>query len=344
MNVSSQPLFASASQPSKLPIPRLPSIPTSSWSSSSTSTNPIIPNAQQNDNATQQQTTNKPQNKRGRKPLSSMPTTKKHIQNLNNQRAFRQRRETYIHTLENKASKFEGLLKVARNELESLKERVALLEEQVDIEERINICNNVGDLQMSSTAVNDENIRTHNIVHDDDTNSFNDNNINNDNSNTGCCGDQQSQNSRCFTPFATTNTPPPFSFNDQHRLINQPPQISCSVPMLPPLESIGSIRDPIFCETKDGNLCFCEPINDQNITTTTTTTTTTGTDKCSNDKSVTDKRMWILPTIPSSLYSNYSPNLELPHQQNYFSPVSSVVTTTNSFYPLNLKWILSDSG
>ncbi|CAG8710671.1 19431_t:CDS:2 [Rhizophagus irregularis] len=259
MNVSSQPLFASASQPSKLPIPRLPSIPTSSWSSSSTSTNPIIPNAQQNDNATQQQTTNKPQNKRGRKPLSSMPTTKKHIQNLNNQRAFRQRRETYI--------------------------------QQVDIEERINICNNVGDLRMSSTAVNDENIRTHNI---------------------------QSQNSRCFTPFATTNTPPPFSFNDQHRLINQPPQISCSVPMLPPLESIGSIRDPIFCETKE--------------------------DKCSNDKSVTDKRMWILPTIPSSLYSNYSPNLELPHQQNYFSPVSSVVTTTNSFYPLNLKWILSDSG
>lgn len=40
MNVSSQPLFASASQPSKLPIPRLPSIPTSSWTSSSTSTNP----------------------------------------------------------------------------------------------------------------------------------------------------------------------------------------------------------------------------------------------------------------------------------------------------------------
>jgi hypothetical protein len=230
--------------------------------------------------------------------------------------------------LETKATKFEELLKVARNELESLKERVASLEEQVDIEERINICNGVGDLQMTSTTVTDDN-----------------NNINDDNSNTSCCGDQQSRTNRCFTPFATTNTPPPFSFNDQHRLINQPPQISCGVPILPPLENIDAIRDPIFCETKDGDLCFCEPVNEQNITTTTSPSTTEGTDKCSTvDKSVTDKRMWILPTtIPSSLYSNYSPNLDLP-QQNYFSPtVSSVVTTTNSFYPLNLKWILSDS-
>ncbi|GBB93814.1 hypothetical protein RclHR1_22350002 [Rhizophagus clarus] len=339
MNVSSQPLFASASQPPKLPIPRLPSLSTPSWTSSSTSTNPIIPNAQQTDNATQQQTTNKPQNKRGRKPLSSMPTTKKHIQNLNNQRAFRQRRETYIRSLETKATKFEELLKVARNELENLKERVALLEEQVDIEERINICNGVSDLQMVP-AVTDENIRTHNIVHNDNGNSFNDNsnNVNNvnDNLNTSCC-DQQS---RCLPPFAT-NT---LTFNDQHRLINQPPQISCGVPMLPPLENVDAIRDPIFCETREGDLCFCEPINEQNITTTNTNTTVID-KRSSGDKSV-DKQMWILPTtIPSSLYSNYSPNLELSHQQDYFSPaVSSVVTKTSSFYPLNLKWILSDSG
>src|SRR5207244_2746530 len=102
------------------------------------------------------------------------------------------------------------------------------------------------------------------------------------------------------------------------------PQISCSVPMLPPnVDDV--IRDP-----------FCEPgedlVNEQN---TTTATTTTGTDKCLTG----------LPTtIPSSLYSNYDSHLELPHHQSYFSPaVSSVVTTTtNSFYPLNLKWILSE--
>lgn len=233
--------------------------------------------------------------------------------------------------METKATKFEGLLKVARNELESLKERVALLEEQVDIEERF-ICNGVGDLQMTA-AVTDENIRTHNIVHNDNANSFNDddnNNINNINNsrNTSCCGDQQS---RCLTPFTLT-------FDDQHSLINQPPQISCDVPMLP-----SAIRDPIFCETR-GDLGFCEPINERNITTTTTTNTTI-TDKCSSVDKSTDKQMWILPTtIPSSLYSDYSPNLELSHQQDYFSPaVSSVVTKTNPFYPLNLKWILSDS-
>jgi len=220
-----------------------------------------------------------------------------------------------------------------KNEVESLRERIALLEEQVDIEERI--CNGVDDLQMTATAITDENIRINNIVDN--------NKINNDNSNTSCCGDQPSQTSRCFTPFTTTNTPP-FSFNDQHRLINQPPQISS---MLPPLENVEDvIRDPIFCETKEGDLCFCEPgedlVNEQN------TTTTTGTDKClTGDKPVAEKRVWILPTttIPSPLYSNYSPNdshLGLPHQQDYFSP-AVVTTTTNSFYPLNLKWILSDS-
>ncbi|RIA85119.1 hypothetical protein C1645_387920 [Glomus cerebriforme] len=278
--------------------------------------------AQQIDNTTQQ--TNKPQNKRGRKPLSSMPTTKKHIQNLTNQRAFRQRRETYIRSLESKASRFEGLLKVARNEVDSLKERVALLEVQVEIEERINICNGVNDLQTTTTTISDENIRINR--NDNNINSFNDDNnkINDDdnnssslngvqyNSNTSCCGDQSSQISSCFTPFTTTNTPP-FSFNNQHRLIN-PPQMPCSVPMLPPLENVDDVtRDPIFCEPDE------DLVNEQR------TTITTGI---------------LSTTIPSSLHSNYSPNAshwELPHQQDYFSPATSSVV-----HPLHLKWILSD--
>lgn len=241
--------------------------------------------------------------------------------------------------MESKASRFETLLKSAQHEVENLREKIASLEKQVDFEERMNICNNVDDLQVT---ISDENIRINNIVHSDNINSFNNNNndikINND--------DSGNQPSRCFTPFATTNTSPitpSFSFNDQHRLISQSSQISCSAPMLPPLETVtveDVIRDPIFCETKEGNLCLCGPSE----------TTTTGIDKClSGDKPVSGKQMMIFPkeilsyptatTVSSPLYSNYPSHWELSHQQDYFSPTVS----SAQFHPLHIKWILGDS-
>ncbi|CAG8694334.1 9286_t:CDS:2, partial [Racocetra persica] len=67
-------------------------------------------------------------NKRGRKPLPTMPSEKRHFRNLVNQRAFRERKKTYVRDLETKASKFEALYTESLTEIKSLKERVALLE------------------------------------------------------------------------------------------------------------------------------------------------------------------------------------------------------------------------
>ncbi|CAG8574893.1 6645_t:CDS:2 [Funneliformis caledonium] len=307
MNISSP-------QPLKLPIPRL-----------STSTHHSISNEmQQTDDITKriQQPTNKPSNKRGRKPLSSMPTTKKHIQNLINQRAFRQRREYYIRNLETKASEYEELFKGAQEEIESLKEKVALLEKQVAVEEGINCFNH-------AVATNPD-IGYHSTA------------------------DQQPQSGECFTTFTNNVSPTTstFSFNDQHGLVTRPSQISCGLPSIDTIDNI--IRDPIFCETKEGKICYCEPGEIR--------TTTAATTKClSDNKQSTEKRVWIIPTSVSPLYSDfvttndYSPDEEdtLSSQwglsyQDYFSPaVSSAVvsTTANSFTqfnPLNLKWILGN--
>ncbi|KAG9299401.1 hypothetical protein G9A89_014050 [Geosiphon pyriformis] len=78
-------------------------------------------------------------NKRGRKPLTTMPSTKKHIQNLTNQRAFRQRRENYVRTLESKATNLEYLYAQAQEEIKTLKKQLGLLKKQL-IEGDRNVC------------------------------------------------------------------------------------------------------------------------------------------------------------------------------------------------------------
>jgi hypothetical protein len=213
--------------------------------------------------------------------------------------------------LENKAKKYEILLKNAQNELKSLRERVALMEKQA-IEEGINICISVNELQVTAA---EENIRINNIIHDDNINSFNNSDddikINDDD-------DSGNQPTRCFTPFATNTSPiaPSFSFNDQHRLT----QISCSVPMLSPLENVEDV---------EVNLCLCE----------------TGIDKClTEDKPVSEKQVMVFPkeilsypsatTISSPLCSNYPSHWELSHQQDYFSPVVSTTTNSLTAHPL----------
>jgi len=70
-------------------------------------------------------------NRRGRKPLSTMPLGKKHIQNLTNQRAFRLRKENYVKNLEIKASRLEVLYNSAQDEIKSLSNRIALLEKKL---------------------------------------------------------------------------------------------------------------------------------------------------------------------------------------------------------------------
>ncbi|GET04952.1 PAP1-domain-containing protein [Rhizophagus clarus] len=70
-------------------------------------------------------------NRRGRKPLSTMPLGKKHVQNLTNQRAFRQRKENYIRNLEIKASQLEMLYNSAQNEIKTLNDRITILEKRL---------------------------------------------------------------------------------------------------------------------------------------------------------------------------------------------------------------------
>ena len=54
------------------------------------------------------------------------------MQNLTNQRAFRQRKENYIQTLENKVLNLEMLYTFAQNEIEALKQKVVMLEKKID--------------------------------------------------------------------------------------------------------------------------------------------------------------------------------------------------------------------
>ncbi|CAG8549070.1 12985_t:CDS:2 [Acaulospora colombiana] len=74
-------------------------------------------------------------NRRGRKPLATPPTDKKHEQNLYNQRKFRQRRDAYVKDLEARVREYEDQLKEMglvcaqiQEENRSLREKVVSLE------------------------------------------------------------------------------------------------------------------------------------------------------------------------------------------------------------------------
>jgi len=182
----------------------------------------------------------------------------------------------------------------------------------------------------------------------------------------------------------TPTTVSSFSFNEQQYQQQITPN---NIPDSP-TDSIKSVEEdiignPLFCDTKDGDLCFCETV--ENLT--------KGPSQLpsDNNNSLTSvgryyfdqkagKRMWIIPketvavaqcttpTTPSqSLFSNFTacndisqtshecPTLpsseqsdsqwQLPEEEEqcYFSPSPSPVATTQH-HPLNLKWILGDNN
>ncbi|CAG8439228.1 6543_t:CDS:2 [Diversispora eburnea] len=155
MSNNTQPSqMSSTSQPRKLSIS--PSISSSSRFDISSYSNPLpLISCQQTIPVTP---VGRPTpNKRGRKPLATMPLAKKHIQNLNNQRAFRQRRDHYMKNLEINAKKFEqeaknlGILySRAQSEIKSLKEKLALFEKQISRYQGNNLCD--GEVNMTSST------------------------------------------------------------------------------------------------------------------------------------------------------------------------------------------------
>ncbi|GBC20386.2 hypothetical protein GLOIN_2v1580086 [Rhizophagus irregularis DAOM 181602=DAOM 197198] len=70
-------------------------------------------------------------NRRGGKPLATIPLDKKHVQNLTNQRTFRQSKKNYIRSLELRTSNLEVLYTSAKNEIKTLNDRIAMLEKRL---------------------------------------------------------------------------------------------------------------------------------------------------------------------------------------------------------------------
>ncbi|CAG8473749.1 1558_t:CDS:1 [Racocetra fulgida] len=101
-------------------------------------------------------------NKRGRKPLPTMPSEKRHFRNLVNQRAFRERKKTEVRVLEAKASKFEALYTDSLNEIKSLKERVAYLEKLL-ASSNMNASSNINNINNINNNINNINNNINNM-------------------------------------------------------------------------------------------------------------------------------------------------------------------------------------
>ncbi|RIB21947.1 hypothetical protein C2G38_2243609 [Gigaspora rosea] len=162
--------FSSISQTLRLPIPR-PSIKhsemlSSNWPPStpdfminSSATFPVIPCQQQTVPAGP---TGKPvPNRRGRKRLATLPSNKKHKKNLTNQRAFRERRENYLRSLENKVEMYEKAYAEYQNENRLLKEEVAILKRRLSRFENYGFDGGLGitssDMQLSDKVSDNKN-------------------------------------------------------------------------------------------------------------------------------------------------------------------------------------------
>jgi len=327
MNVSGQ---LSTSQTLKLPIPRLPNLHTSNskfpeilipnnWTPTTNSQFPTtLPSTQQ---VIPCQPMGKPSpNKRGRKPLSRMPETKKHIQNLTNQRAFRRRREDYVRTLENKSATYELLYAEAQNDIKMLRDRL------VSLEKRLAKVQENNDKRGVNGSCNTSIYRSID---------------NNDNTGDISMSNGPYDGNRSL-PTITASS---FSFN------NSPVSPANSSNSAESVEDI--INDPVFCETKEGELCFCESLEGLNV------------EDYEKDQAQfasigsryefdheKGKRMWIISN--SSPYSTTTqtsrkccPTLPLPdqRQENYYSPLPSPIgTDSTQHHPLNLKWILGDNN
>ncbi|CAB4477862.1 unnamed protein product [Rhizophagus irregularis] len=70
-------------------------------------------------------------NRRGRKPLATMPLGKKRVQNLTNKEHFVNVKENYIRNLKLRALDLEVLYNSAQDEIKTLNDRIAMLEKRL---------------------------------------------------------------------------------------------------------------------------------------------------------------------------------------------------------------------
>ncbi|RIA98972.1 hypothetical protein C1645_748192 [Glomus cerebriforme] len=258
------------------------------------------------------------QNKRGRKPLSKMPDTKKHIQNLTNQRAFRRRREDYVRTLEQKATTYEILYNEAQNNVKMLREKLTSLERRL-AKAQENKCG--GNMSCNKSTYREN----------------------------GTSDMNGTYNGNRLSAMSS------FSLNEQ-RYQQKPGSPTNSTKSVESVEDI--INNPVFCETKNGDLCFCESVDGLAV------------GSIEKDQSKLSpcyieqkegKRMWIIPK--ESIYNDssqnsreYCPTLPLPEQsqwpsqrrlETYFTPSPSPIEPSAPNYtphhPLNLGMILGDN-
>ncbi|CAJ0642901.1 355_t:CDS:2 [Entrophospora sp. SA101] len=211
--------------------------------------------------------------KRGRKPLSIMPSAKKHIQNLTNQRAFRQRRETYRKTLETKNAELEAKLNEAKIEIESLRKKVASLEKQIgSANSGTAFCDN-----SAGGYVNfGNNINTSSHLYHDRTvdNSCCDIIGTSDSTNMLFSSSLMDEDTHFFRNLENDD-----DNNNSYQLLGQSKDIQ--IMTLNPgkhefitrahntPETVDDIiQNRLFCDTKRGDLCLCEPASDDLMTTT----------------------------------------------------------------------------
>ncbi|GBB87324.1 hypothetical protein RclHR1_13770002 [Rhizophagus clarus] len=265
-------------------------------------------------------------NRRGRKPLSTMPLGKKHVQNLTNQRAFRQRKENYIRNLEIKASQLEMLYNSAQNEIKTLNDRITILEKRLASSRSIR--------SEAIKNVNNRDPNTHygGIVDSAIYQAIMDNHTIYDENKDGPCDvimndvSQIDLNDNINNSLASSTTRTSSSSNAIYiRASNDYPTTTSNDISLQQI-------------SKDSDL-FCDPIT------------------------TSDERIWIASTntpTSSSLYPTFvasnpsqgtrenGPTFPPPQDsesqwiQPYFSQASTTITTA-SHHRLNLKWILSDA-
>ncbi|CAG8470415.1 10366_t:CDS:1 [Cetraspora pellucida] len=274
------------------------------------------------------ETTVKPlPNKRGRKPLTTMPSAKKHYQNLKNQRAFRQRRATYVQELESKAATFERLYNEVLKENKILKERLTLLERRCSTGcEENNGCTNEQKCKKTST-----NKKSTNSCCMDDDQVVED---------VASCDEKSTiQSPRAYVqtsyhnqnlPSLKSDTLPSIEFNDKpHQKVESHSSLSIDVVM----------KEPLFCTTKEGDLCFCDP-SDESLN-------NDGKRLIVPKQFITHYTNSVCSTLPISA-SPFNQSNEWQQENNYYAQSPSSTSTTSAAdestsprnHPLDLNWIL----
>ncbi|CAI2192769.1 4638_t:CDS:2, partial [Funneliformis geosporum] len=270
---------------------------------------------------------------------------KKHIQNLTNQRAFRRRKEDYVRTLETKANTYEILYTEAQSHIKSLRERLSLLQRRLDKTQTSDKC----DASIYRQAIEE-------TQHMCDSNSYR------------SSDDEMSVNVEMsdVTYGGGNRNITSFTFNEQQY---QSDSQTNSVKSDESVEDI--IRDPLFCDTKEGDLCFCEPVSIEDLTKD-PSQLSSGSDSFGRyylDHKA-GKRLWIIsngavtqcttPTTPSqAIFSNFTtcndsqpsrkscPTISSPvrsddtqwqlqqdEEQCYFSPPSPLSPTVSDTIPI----------